>query len=45
MTHESSESEELFELFSELVDGGLTPARVDRLRELLRDDPGRRISI
>ena len=36
------EPDELLGLLSELVDGGLTPAREDRLRELLRDDPGRR---
>jgi Concanavalin A-like lectin/glucanases superfamily len=39
MTNESSESDELFDLFSELVDGGLTSSRTDRLRELLRDNP------
>jgi hypothetical protein len=39
MTHDHPESDELFELFSELVDGGLTPARTERLRALLRDDP------
>lgn len=39
MTSESPESDELLGLLSDLVDGGLTPARADRLRELLRDDP------
>ncbi|MDR3636087.1 MAG: iron dicitrate transport regulator FecR [Isosphaeraceae bacterium] len=40
MTNESPESDELLGLLSELVDGGLTSAQTDRLRELLRNDPG-----
>jgi hypothetical protein len=39
MTHDSLRSDELFRLFSELVDGTLTESQVVRLRELLRDDP------
>lgn len=39
MTNESPESDELFELLSDLVDGDLPPPRADRLRDLLRDDP------
>jgi hypothetical protein len=38
MTNQSPESDELFRLLSELVDGGLTSLETDRLRELLRDD-------
>ena len=40
MMNERPEPDELLGLLSELVDGGLTPAQEDRLRELLRDDPG-----
>ena len=39
MTNEPGEPEGLSGLLSELVDGGLTPLRAERLRALLRDDP------
>lgn len=39
MISESPEFNELFGLLSDLVDGSLTPAGRDRLRERLRDDP------
>jgi len=39
MTHESPKSDELFRLLSELADDTLTDSEVERLRDLLRDDP------
>ncbi len=39
MTNDSSRHDELFELLSDLVDSELPPARAERLRDLLRDDP------
>jgi hypothetical protein len=39
MTHDVPESDEVFRLLAELVDGGLTPQQAERLRGLLRGNP------